>query len=205
MALSALTVAGAVGLITTDAHHRGTSLAAQQTRPGQHSGGSHVVSSPGATLRDGHTSVLTGRMYVESDHGTSALPAHSGTGKRIVFDMTRQRVWLVDADNHVQRTYLVSGSKFHNLAAGTYHVYSKSLNATAYDSAETMRYMVRFASGRTAPIGFHSVPAYPDGRLVEQRSGLGHPASDGCVRQWLPDAHALWRFAPLGTTVVVLA
>ncbi len=103
------------------------------------------------------------------------------------------------------RTYLVSGSKFDNLSTGTYHVYSRDRYATAYNSDETMNYMVRFATGRTSPIGFHSIPAMPNGTLVEARSELGAPASDGCIRQWIVDARALWNFTPDGTTVVVRA
>ena len=43
------------------------------------------------------------------------------------------------------------------------------------------------------------------GRLVQTREQLGTPRSHGCIRQWRPDARALWRFAPVGTKVVVLA
>jgi len=123
----------------------------------------------------------------------------------VVFDVSAQRVWLVDADDSVERTYLVSGSRFHNLDLGTYHVASRSRWATAYNSNETMSYMVRFATGRTSPIGFHSIPVHPDGTLAEARSSLGTPQSDGCIRQWITDARALWEFAPDGTTVVVRA
>jgi hypothetical protein len=135
------------------------------------------------------------------------LPAHSGTGKRVVFDVSAQRVWLVNADDSVARTYLVSGSKFGNLDNGTYSVTSRSRNATAYNSDETMDYMVRFTTSNrsSTPIGFHSIPAMPDGTLAEPRSGLGTPASDGCIRQWITDARALWNFAPDDTTVVVRA
>lgn len=136
---------------------------------------------------------------------SAALPAGSGTGRRVVFDIEAQRVWLVGADGKIERTYLVSGSKFDNLDAGTYQVYSRDLHATAYNSDETMTYMVRFATGRNAPIGFHSIPVLPNGKLVESRSQLGTPQSDGCIRQWLSDARALWTFAPVGTKVVVLA
>ena len=34
---------------------------------------------------------------------------------------------------------------------------------------------------------------------------LGTPLSHGCIRQRTADARALWDFAPLGTTVVVVA
>lgn len=121
-----------------------------------------------------------------------------------MFDIGRQRVWLVGASGEVQRTYPVSGSKFRNLEPGTYTVNSRSRHATAYNSDETMSYMVRFASGRKAPIGFHSIPALADGTLIEARSQLGTPQSDGCIRQWITDARALWDFAPIGTPVVVV-
>lgn len=135
----------------------------------------------------------------------TALPASSGSGRRVVFDESSQRVWLVTDSGSVARTYPVSGSKYDNLATGTYAVSSRSEHATAYNSNETMRFMVRFAYGRTAPIGFHSIPAHPDGTLAEARSELGTPLSDGCIRQWITDARALWNFAPVGTKVVVLA
>jgi len=39
---------------------------------------------------------------------------------------------------------------------------------------------------------------------VQSVSQLGVPQSHGCIRQRRTDAIALWRFAPLGTTVVVV-
>ena len=92
------------------------------------------------------------------------LPAGSGTGRRIVFDQSDQRVWLVDDDSTVERTYLVSGSRFNNLQPGSYTVQSKSRHATAFDSSGTMEYFVRFATGFSAPIGFHTVPRYNNGQ-----------------------------------------
>jgi hypothetical protein len=122
-----------------------------------------------------------------------------------VFDIGDQRVWLVDAHGLVVRSYLVSGSRHDNLQPGRYEVYSRSRHAVSYDGRETMGFMVRFAHGENAPIGFHDIPRRPDGFLVETRSQLGTPQSAGCVRQWEPDAKALWTFAPVGTAVVVTA
>ena len=132
-----------------------------------------------------------------------AVPADSGQGRRIVFSETDQRVWLVDADETVERTYPVSGSRFDNLDPGTYRVQSKTRDATAFDASGTMEYFVRFATGFSEPIGFHSVPRDNDGVLEQTKAQLGTPLSAGCVRQWKPDAIALWDFAPVGTPVVV--
>jgi L,D-transpeptidase catalytic domain len=134
-----------------------------------------------------------------------AIPASSGHGKRVVFDQSDQRVWLVDGHGELSLTYLVSGSLHDNLQPGSYDVYSKSPHAVSFDGRETMRYMVRFTQGEHAAIGFHDIPRRPDGTLIETRDQLGTPQSAGCVRQWEPDAKALWRFAPVGTKVVVVA
>lgn len=131
-------------------------------------------------------------------------PARSGEGRRVVFSQGQQRVWIV-GDDEVERTYLVSGSKHDNLSPGTYEVTSRSRHATSYDYSGTMEFFVRFATGRTAPIGFHSVPVDNDGRLEQTKDELGTALSAGCVRQWRDDAVALWEFADLGTTVVVTA
>jgi len=133
------------------------------------------------------------------------LPARSGHGKRVVFDISDQRVWLVDADGEVVRTYLVSGGRHDNLDPGHYQVFSRSKDAVSYNHRETMRFMVRFASGQRAAIGFHDIPLDLKGHQVQTRDELGTPLSAGCIRQWKPDAKALWKFAPVGTPVVVLA
>ncbi len=132
-----------------------------------------------------------------------AVPAHSGKGRRVVFDTAAQRVWLVGVRGGVRRTYPVSGSVTDNLPAGSYEVYSRSEQAWGIDDSGTMRFMVRFAHGEHAAIGFHDIPV-KDGRLVQTRDELGSPRSHGCIRQWRPDAKALWRFAPVGTPVVVV-
>ena len=134
---------------------------------------------------------------------STGLPSRSGVGKRVVFDISDQRVWLVSAEDEVARTYLVSGSLTDNLAAGTYKVYSTSMDAVGVDDSGRMRYMVRFAHGTQAAIGFHDIPIHR-GELVQTRDQLGTPQSHGCIRQLRRDAKALWDFAPTGTQVVVL-
>jgi lipoprotein-anchoring transpeptidase ErfK/SrfK len=177
-------------------------------------GADQPMTSPGAT--GGHdssdssdtsgvppTGQASGQTSGRSD---TALPADSGHGRRIVFSQSRQRVWLVDdAGDDVQRTYLVSGSVTHNLQPGTYSVYSKSRWAVGVDDSGVMQYFVRFTQGPTgAAIGFHSIPT-KNGVPLQTRAQLGTPQSHGCIRQYLPNAIALWNFAPIGTKVVVVA
>jgi lipoprotein-anchoring transpeptidase ErfK/SrfK len=135
-----------------------------------------------------------------------ALPASSGSGKRIVYGIAAQQVWLVDAADAVVRTYMVSGSKYDQLDPGTYEVFSKSETTTSWHGTETMEYMVRFHRGARANIGFHDIPVdTSSGTEVQTLAELGTALSDGCIRQDVVDAQALWDFAPVGTPVVVLA
>jgi len=133
-----------------------------------------------------------------------ALPNNSGTGRRVVFSASEQRVWLVNLDGTIDRTYKVSGSLHDNLNAGTYAVQSHTRYATSYDYESHMQYFVRFTSGKNAPIGFHDIPVSNGGSLLQNLDQLGTPLSSGCIRQARPDAIRLWEFAPVGTKVVVL-
>jgi hypothetical protein len=138
----------------------------------------------------------------EADPTDFPLPENSGEGRRVVFDLDQQRVWLVTGKGTVRRTYAASGSVSDNLKAGTYEVYSRSEDAVGIDGT-TMRWMVRFTQGKNAAIGFHDLPVGQDGRPVQRLRDLGTALSHGCIRQAPGDAQALWRFAPLGTPVVV--
>jgi hypothetical protein len=169
------------------------------------------TSTPGATKgRKVAKSTGVGASADAAEHKVdpqqdATLPAGSGTGKRVVFSQSRQRVWLVNADESVSRTYLVSGSVSNNLAPGSFDVYSRSKDAWGVDDSGSMKYFVRFTQGDTgAAIGFHDIPV-KDGRLVQSEAQLGIPLSHGCIRQKRSDAIALWKFAPLGTSVVVTA
>lgn len=133
-----------------------------------------------------------------------AVPANSGEGRRIVYSNSGHRVWLVEADESIVDSYLVSGRRA-TPGAGVYQVYSKSPKAWAGHDGITMDHMVRFAHGRTLAIGFHSIPRWSNGAPMQTEAQLGSYRSSGCVRQRDDKAAALYAWAPIGTTVVVLA
>jgi len=139
-----------------------------------------------------------------ADGLATALPSASGQGRRVVFSKSAQRVWLVDADDAVVSTYLVSGSVTNNLAPGSYDVYSRSRWAVGIEDSGVMQYFVRFAHGANAAIGFHSIPT-KNGTPLQTEAQLGTPQSHGCIRQRLSDAKRMWDFAGTGTDVVVVA
>ncbi|HKY16174.1 MAG TPA: L,D-transpeptidase [Microthrixaceae bacterium] len=128
-------------------------------------------------------------------------PAGSGSGRRIVYAVRAQRVWLIDEAEKVVRTYRVSG-RAGTPRPGNYRVDSKS--AMSSSGSVRMRHMVRFARGRSLAIGFHSIPFNRRGRPIQSEAQLGTYRSHGCVRQANGDAKALYDWAPVDTPVVVV-
>jgi len=134
-----------------------------------------------------------------------ALPRGSGTGRRIVYsEKVPQHAWLVDARGCVVRDFAVSGRKDWP-RPGVYHVFSTSPTSASATYSVRFRWMVRFAHGRAASIGFHTIPTYASGRYTHPVSQLGQAVGHGgCVHSADADALFLYRWAPVGTTVVVL-
>ena len=132
------------------------------------------------------------------------LPEDSGSGRRIVYAVSQQRVWIVEADESVSGSWLVSG-KEGTPEPGTYSIYSRSRWASSEGGRARMEFMLRFVRTRGLPIGFHSIPVDRNGRPLQSEEELGQPRSKGCVRQRRADAEHLWNWAPDGTTVRVTA
>jgi len=194
LVVTLVAVLGALGVLPNDAP--------ASAATGEGGGGRASLSGYSTPLRNEVPEVTPSTPEQTPDD--TALPADTGWGRRIIFDISDQRVWLVEDGDAVRRTYLVSGSLTDNLEPGTYAVYSRSRWAVGIDDSGTMEYFVRFTRGENAAIGFHSIPA-KDGQLLQTRAQLGTPQSHGCIRQALPDAKRLWAFAPVGTKVVVTA
>jgi lipoprotein-anchoring transpeptidase ErfK/SrfK len=133
----------------------------------------------------------------------TSKPDNSGRGRRVVYSNPKQRVWLIDSGGRVIGTWLVSGKK-DVPSGGEYRVFSRSRYASSMDYRYRMEYMVRFAHGRDADIGFHSIPKDDNGNPAQRESELGTYQSAGCVRQKKSDALKMWDFAHIDTKVVVI-
>jgi putative peptidoglycan binding protein/L,D-transpeptidase-like protein len=133
------------------------------------------------------------------------LPANSGSGKRLVYERISQRVWAVDDEGRIVRSWLVAGSQYSNELPGTHEVYSKSEQSTAWNGKAILPKMVRWLKTQRGAIGFHGIPIHvEDGSPYMTEDELGQRLSGGCQRQANRDADFTWEFADVGTTVVVL-
>lgn len=131
--------------------------------------------------------------------------AGQGSGRRIVYSRLHQRVWAIDEDERIVRSYLVSGSQFNNELPGLHEVYSRSEWTTAWNGAADLPMMVRWLDTERGAIGFHEIPRHrSDGTLYQTDDELGQKLSGGCQRQTHLDAVFMWHFGQIGTPVWVL-
>ena len=132
------------------------------------------------------------------------VPAKSGAGRRIVYANRQQRVWVINAENEVIRSFLVSGM-LGQPGKGTFAVFSKSPSSYSPEFAGvTFRYMTRFAIGRNGGnVGFHEIPTR-NGKVMQTVNELGTFKGSGCLRSSTQDARFIYQWATLGTKVVVV-
>ena len=139
-----------------------------------------------------------------SGQNAPPMPPNTGTGKRVVYDRAGQRVWAIDKNNRVVRSWLVSGSKYNNEVPGDHVVYSRSIVSTAWNGKAILPKMIRYTKTKIGAIGFHGIPIHvSDGSRYMKDSELGTRLSGGCTRQADLDAAFMWDFAQIGTKVVV--
>ncbi|MFI6726601.1 hypothetical protein NRF20_18545 [Streptomyces sp. R-74717] len=126
----------------------------------------------------------------------AALPAVSGSGKRVVYALEDRQVWLVDATGDVTRTFEVMPSAL-SPKPGTYQVATRSGPATKGSDGVMIEHVVRFAMADGVAVGFS---AALDGSMESPDPSL----KTGGVRMSRADGDAMWGFAAVRTNVVVV-
>ncbi|KAB2974295.1 MULTISPECIES: hypothetical protein [unclassified Streptomyces] len=144
---------------------------------------------PGGSLR-----AVTSEA-ARDDRDPEALPALSGTGERVVYALGDDRVWLVGDGDKVKRTFRVTPGSV-DPAPGTYTVGSRSSSVTGTDGLP-VEHVVRFATVDDVTIGFSA--AVPGGTPQPDPT-----ARTGGIRESRGDGTAMWEFATIGRTVVVV-
>ena len=161
-------------------------------------GSSSVASASAGSI--GETTTTTTTVLVE----VAPVPVRSGTGRRIVYANRQQRVWVINEQNEVIRTFLVSGM-LGQPGKGTFRVFSKSPTSFSPEFAGvTFRFMTRFAIGRNGGnIGFHEIPVR-NKKPMQTVDELGAFKGSGCLRSSTQDAIFIYQWAKIGTKVVVV-
>ncbi|MFF6993763.1 hypothetical protein ACFY93_02185 [Streptomyces sp. NPDC008313] len=126
--------------------------------------------------------------------GPKALPDGSGSGERVVYSLSADRVWLVGADGAVDRTFKVTPGTV-DPAPASYTVTSRSNSVTGSDG-NPVEHVVRFATTDGVSIGFS---AAVDGSTPPPDS----TKKLGGIRESRKNGAAMWGFATIGKKVVV--
>ncbi len=179
---------GSIVAVLTAAALAAIGVLAWQADAAQHPGTPHPA--PSASEHHGLTPAQ------EAARKARILPAHSGTGRRVVYSPSRRRVWLVAADGTVERTYpVVPGTV--SPAPGRYAVTGRTAAITGTDGVP-VEHVVLFDVAHGTVIGFS---AAVNGSLPSP-----DPAKrTGGIREHLPDGDAMWRFAAAHTKVTVVS
>lgn len=165
-------------------------------------GSSSVASASVGSSDETTTTTATTTTTVLAE--VAPVPVRSGTGRRIVYANRQQRVWVINEQNEVIRTFLVSGM-LGQPGKGTFRVFSKSPTSYSPEFAGvTFRYMTRFAIGRNGGnIGFHEIPVR-NNKPMQTVEELGAFKGSGCLRSSTQDAIFIYQWAKIGTKVVVV-
>lgn len=150
-----------------------------------------------STPRVKHSPTATPSKHPRAKKNPAALPGGSGTGtgERVVYSIGDDRVWLVGADNKVQRTFKVTPGTVDPLP-GTYKVTSRTAAGTGSDGTP-VEHIVRFAANGSVVIGFS---AASDGSTAKPDASK----KLGGIRESRADGTAVWEFATIDEKVVVV-
>lgn len=124
------------------------------------------------------------------------LPPASGSGTRVVYSLRADRVWLVGEDGKARTTYVVVPGTV-DPAPGTYTVASRSASGVGGDGV-AVENVVRFTTVDSVVIGFSAAKdgSLPDAPPPGQQTGG--------IREKRKDGAALWKFATVGSKIVVV-
>ncbi|MFJ5221434.1 hypothetical protein [Streptomyces sp. NPDC088400] len=154
-----------------------------------------TLGKPNGSPSGSHSSGSAGSPAQKPKKNPTALPEASGKGERVVYALAAKRVWLVDAKEKVTRTFAVMPSTV-SPAPGAFSVTSRSGSVTGSDGVR-IEHVVRFTTVDGVVIGFS---AAVDGTLTSPDPTL----KTGGVRMKVGDGNAMWTFATVGSTVVVV-
>ncbi|MEY9845667.1 hypothetical protein [Streptacidiphilus sp. MAP5-3] len=127
-----------------------------------------------------------------------AVPADSGTGRRVVYSLAQKRVWLVDpSDASADRTFTVMPGNVDPLP-GTYAATTLLPGPYTGSDGKLIKNAVLFTSRDGTRIGFSSA--------VDGSTPPPDPSKHlGGIRESVADGQALYDFAPYNTKVVVVS
>ena len=147
---------------------------------------------PGQTLRIPAGAVAPG-----------PAPAVPGGGRRIVVDLSDQRMYVYQDGQLLWNWVVSTGRPGQETAVGHYEVLNKLPNAYAYTWGLQMPYWLGIYWAGYLQNGIHALPIQGNGQTL-WAGYLGQRVSYGCVILSTENAATLYNWAPVGTPVDVV-
>ena len=136
--------------------------------------------------------------------GGGAAPASvSGGGKRIVVDLSAQRMYVYHNGQLLWNWVVSTGRPGQQTAVGHYKVLNKIANAYAYTWGLQMPYWLGIYWAGSLQNGIHALPIQANGQRLWE-GYLGRPVSFGCIILSTANAKTLYNWAPVGTPVDIV-
>jgi LysM repeat protein len=151
------------------------------------------------------TLIVPGQTLVIPNAGSLASPSGGNSaagGKRIVIDLSDQRMVTYQGDTPVHHFVVSTGMPGASTAPGTYEVLDKHPNAYASTWNLQMPYWLGIYWAGPLENGIHALPILPNGQRL-WAGYLGTPVSYGCVILSSENARTLYYWAEVGTPVII--
>ena len=135
--------------------------------------------------------------------GGTASGAAPGGGKRIVVDLSEQRMYVYQSGQLVWTWVISTGRPGQATAVGHYKVQNKIRNAWASTWSLQMPYWLGIYWAGSLQNGIHALPIMSNGQTL-WAGYLGQRVSFGCVILSTQNARTLYNWASVGTPVDVV-
>jgi LysM repeat protein len=135
--------------------------------------------------------------------GKPAPAPPAGGGKRIVVDLSDQRMYVYQNGQLLWGWVVSTGRPGQETVVGHYKVLNKIPNAYAYTWSLQMPYWLGIYWAGSLQNGIHALPILPNGQRL-WAGYLGQRVSYGCIILNTQNASTLYNWAPVGTPVDVV-
>ncbi|MGD8472592.1 MAG: LysM peptidoglycan-binding domain-containing protein [Anaerolineae bacterium] len=152
----------------------------------------------------GSTVIYSGQRLVIPGAGSSnSSTPSSGGGKRIVIDLSEQRMYVYQNGQLLWNWVVSTGRPGQETAVGHYRVLNKIPNAYAYTWSLQMPYWLGIYWAGSLQNGIHALPIQANGQRL-WAGYLGQRVSFGCIILGTQNAKTLYNWAPVGTPVDIV-
>jgi len=144
------------------------------------------------------------RLAIPGAAGSSvATSGTAGSGKRIVVDLSEQRMYVYHNGQLLWKWVVSTGRPGQETAVGHYKVLNKIPNAYAYTWSLQMPYWLGIYWAGSLQNGIHALPIQANG-LRLWAGYLGQRVSFGCIILSTENAQTLYNWAEVGTPVDIV-